>query len=160
MSRIRTILIRIRILLFTLIRIRTRLFDTDPDPYCFEELMYIKQYTFYLFIHLNVIFLVSRSARTQQAGTHFFPFQLIFMCSLEKDADADPRTLGNESRKMIRIRTYPDPQHCFPILRAKHSAQIYRRVGGRLGEKIQDKGILANFHLNPPSQHQLWLSVG
>jgi hypothetical protein len=48
--RIQTLLIRIRILLFTLIRIqifnliRIRPFDTDPDPYRFKEVMYLKQY--------------------------------------------------------------------------------------------------------------------
>ncbi len=57
MLRIQTLLIRIRILLFTLIRIRIllsdliriRLFDTDPDPYCFKDVMYLKQYFLYIF---------------------------------------------------------------------------------------------------------------
>ncbi len=29
---------------FNLIRIRSRPFDTDPDPYHFKEVMYLKQY--------------------------------------------------------------------------------------------------------------------
>jgi hypothetical protein len=58
--RIQTILIRIRILLFTLIRIqillltliriRIRLFDTDLDPSCFKEAMYLKRYFLYVLI--------------------------------------------------------------------------------------------------------------
>jgi hypothetical protein len=65
----------IRIRLSTLIR--TFLFDTyldptfyvetDPDPYRFKEIMYLKRYR-KLFIHLNLIFLVSRTARSQTAG--------------------------------------------------------------------------------------------
>jgi hypothetical protein len=43
------ILTQIRILLFILIWIRTRLFDTDPDPYRFNEVMYLKQYFLYIF---------------------------------------------------------------------------------------------------------------
>ncbi len=39
MLRIQTLLIRIQILLW--VRIRIRLFDTDPDPYCFKEVMYL-----------------------------------------------------------------------------------------------------------------------
>jgi hypothetical protein len=35
--RIQTILIGIRILLFSLMRIQIRLFDTDPDPYRFKD---------------------------------------------------------------------------------------------------------------------------
>ncbi len=55
---IQTLLIRIRILLFTLTRIRImlfnlmrmriRLFDTDPYPYRFKEVMYLKQYFLYI----------------------------------------------------------------------------------------------------------------
>ncbi len=89
--RIQTLLIRIRIMLFTLIRIRIwillfsliriRLFYTDPDPYRFKKAMYLKQYPTY-FIHLSVIFFVNRLT------------------------DPDPRTLGNGSGSgvMIRIR--------------------------------------------------------
>jgi hypothetical protein len=57
--RIQTLLIRIRILLFTmilirillfnLIRIRIRLFDMVPDPYHFKKLIYLKQYFLYIF---------------------------------------------------------------------------------------------------------------
>jgi hypothetical protein len=55
--RIQTLLIRIRIMLFTLIRIRILLFnlirirpfDTDPDPYRFKEVMYLKQYFLHTF---------------------------------------------------------------------------------------------------------------
>jgi hypothetical protein len=54
------ILIWIRIMLFYLIRIR--MFDTDPDPYHFKEVMYLKRY--FVYIHLYLIFLVSRSNRT------------------------------------------------------------------------------------------------
>ncbi len=50
--------IRIRILRFNLILIRIRLFHTDLDP----EVMHLKTV---LFIHLNLIFLVHRSNRTQ-----------------------------------------------------------------------------------------------
>jgi hypothetical protein len=54
--RIQTLLIRIQIMLFTLIRIRIllfnliwlQLFDTDPDPYHFKEVMYVKQYFLYI----------------------------------------------------------------------------------------------------------------
>jgi hypothetical protein len=42
---IQTLLIQIRILLFQFDRIR--LFDTDPDPYRFKEVMYLKWYFFY-----------------------------------------------------------------------------------------------------------------
>jgi hypothetical protein len=45
--RIQTPVIRIR--LFNLKRIRIRLFDTDPDPYYFKEVMYLKQYFLYIF---------------------------------------------------------------------------------------------------------------
>jgi hypothetical protein len=38
--------IRIRILLFNLIRVRIQLFDTDPDPYRFKEVMYLKKYLY------------------------------------------------------------------------------------------------------------------
>ncbi len=55
----------IRILLFNLIRIEIQLFDTDPDPYRFKEVMYLKTV---LCINLNLIFLVSRSNRTQPKG--------------------------------------------------------------------------------------------
>jgi hypothetical protein len=60
--RIQTLLIQFRILLFILIRIRRilllnfiriqiRLFNTDPvpDPYCFNEVMYQKQFFFYIY---------------------------------------------------------------------------------------------------------------
>ncbi len=59
--RIQTLLIRIRILLFTLIRIRILLFNliririrpfdtnTDPDPCRFKEVMYLKQYFLHIF---------------------------------------------------------------------------------------------------------------
>ncbi len=47
--RFKTLLTRIRILLFTLIRSRIRLFDTDPDPCHFKEVMYLKQYFLYIF---------------------------------------------------------------------------------------------------------------
>jgi hypothetical protein len=40
------ILIRIRILIFTLIRIR--LFDMDPYPYSFKEVMCLKRYFLYI----------------------------------------------------------------------------------------------------------------
>jgi hypothetical protein len=46
-------LIRIPIRFFTLKRIRIRLLDMEPDPYCFQELMYLKRY---FFINLNLIF--------------------------------------------------------------------------------------------------------
>jgi hypothetical protein len=36
-------LIRIRILFFNLIRIRIQLFDKDPDPYCYKQIMYLKR---------------------------------------------------------------------------------------------------------------------
>jgi hypothetical protein len=62
-SRIQTILIQIRILIFTVIQIRIRLSDTVPGPYCSEEVMYLPKTV--LFMHLYLIFLVSRSARTQ-----------------------------------------------------------------------------------------------
>jgi hypothetical protein len=39
-------LIPIWVLLFSLIRIRIQMFDTDPDPYRFKEVMYLK-HTFY-----------------------------------------------------------------------------------------------------------------
>jgi hypothetical protein len=53
-------------LLFDLIRSRIRLFgtDPDPDPCRFKEVMYQKQY----FLHLYLIFLVSRSKRAQPKG--------------------------------------------------------------------------------------------
>ncbi len=47
--RIQTLLIRIRSLFFNLIRIRIQLFDTVPDPYRFEEVMYLKPYFWYIF---------------------------------------------------------------------------------------------------------------
>jgi hypothetical protein len=40
-------------------------FYADPDPYHFEEAMYLKQY---FLIHPNLIFLVSRPNRTQPEG--------------------------------------------------------------------------------------------
>ncbi len=52
LMRIRILLfafIRIRILFFNLIRIRIWLFDKDPDPYRFKEVMYFNKV---LFIHL------------------------------------------------------------------------------------------------------------
>ncbi len=48
MLRIQTLLIRI--LLFSLIQIRIQLFDPDPDPYHFKEVMYLKQYFLYTLI--------------------------------------------------------------------------------------------------------------
>jgi hypothetical protein len=41
--------IRIWILLFNLIRIRILLFCTDPDPYRFKEVMYLKPYFLHIF---------------------------------------------------------------------------------------------------------------
>ncbi len=56
--RIQTLFIRIRILLYNLIRIWIKLFnltriwirqfDPDPDPYRFKEVMYLKQYFYYI----------------------------------------------------------------------------------------------------------------
>jgi hypothetical protein len=68
--RIQTLLRRIRILLFTLTRIRIRLFDTDPDPCCFKEVLYLKQYYLFLYIFtwFYLIFLVIRSNRTHTKG--------------------------------------------------------------------------------------------
>jgi hypothetical protein len=84
MLRIHTLLIRIRnlvftlipmpiqtqILLFNLIRIQIRLFDTDldPNPYHFKLGNVPKTV---LFIHLYLIFLVNRSNRTQPEGMLF-----------------------------------------------------------------------------------------
>ncbi len=72
--RIQTLLIQIRILLFTLIRIRIpvfnliwiriRLFDIDLDLCRFQEVMYLKQY----FLHPKSIFLVSRSKLDRPTG--------------------------------------------------------------------------------------------
>ncbi len=45
--RIQTLLIRIRILLFKLTQIWIRLFDTDPNPYHFKEVMYLKKVKWY-----------------------------------------------------------------------------------------------------------------
>ncbi len=55
-NEVMTLLIRIRILLFTLIQIRIllfnliriRLFDPDPYPYHFKRVMYLKQYFLYI----------------------------------------------------------------------------------------------------------------
>jgi hypothetical protein len=57
--RIQTLLIRIWIMLFTLIRIRIwillfsliriRLFYTGPDPYRFKKVMHLKQYPTYFY---------------------------------------------------------------------------------------------------------------
>jgi hypothetical protein len=52
--RIQTHLIRIRILLFTLIRIRIRLFDTDPKPCHFKEVMNLKRYFLYIFTSFSL----------------------------------------------------------------------------------------------------------
>ncbi len=66
-------------------------FDTDPDPtvwYWSESLSLPFQRgnvtKTVLFIHLKLIFLVSRSTRTQPGGSLLnFPFQLILLCSLD-----------------------------------------------------------------------------
>ncbi len=111
--RIQTILIRIRILLITLIWIRIQLLMyPDPDPtawYGSGSLPFQRRNVpkTVLFIHLNLIFLVSRSARTQPEGTRCKPFP-------STDPDPGLRTLRNWSEKMIWIRTDPDTQHWFP----------------------------------------------
>ncbi len=51
---------------FNLIWVRIRLFDMDPDLCCFKEVMYLLKTV--LFIHLYLIFLFSRSNRTQPEG--------------------------------------------------------------------------------------------
>jgi hypothetical protein len=92
--RIQTLLIRIQILLFTLIliqillfnfiRIQIQLFDRFRS-FLFQRGNVPKTV---LFIHLHLIFLVSRFNRTQPKGIPVptllnFPFQLIFLCLLE-----------------------------------------------------------------------------
>jgi hypothetical protein len=61
--RIQNILIRIRILLllwydpdltFHLIQIQILLVDTDPDPYNFKEVMYLKRYFLYTLTWLSL----------------------------------------------------------------------------------------------------------
>ncbi len=73
--------IRVQILLFTLIPIRIllfnlfwiQLFDSNPDPYCSKEVMYLKQY----FLYIYLIFIVSRSkGRNQKAYRYFVKFSL------------------------------------------------------------------------------------
>ncbi len=44
-------------------------FGPDPDPYCFKEICNVPKTI--LFIHLNLIFLVSRSTRAQPEGILF-----------------------------------------------------------------------------------------
>ncbi len=96
--RIQTLLIRIRILLFTLIRIwilffnlipiRIWLFDPDPNPYRFEEVvMYLKRYFLYIFTWF--ILSVGPAGPTQKA----------FFVNVSL-----PVNFGVLSRKMIRIQ--------------------------------------------------------
>ncbi len=70
--RIQTLLIRIRILLSNLIRIRIQLFDTDPDPYRFKEVMYLKQYFLYIFTSFSLT--IGPTGPTQKV--FFFQFSL------------------------------------------------------------------------------------
>ncbi len=70
-------LIPIRILFFNLIRIWIWLFDTDPDPYHFKEVMNLKQY----FLYILTCFSLSVGP-TRHTLLNFL-FQLILLYSLE-----------------------------------------------------------------------------
>ncbi len=74
-------LIAIRILLFSLIRIRVRLFDTDTDPYLIKEVMYLKQYFF--IYPLDFTCQQGQQDPTRKHTLLNFPFQLILLCTLE-----------------------------------------------------------------------------
>jgi hypothetical protein len=99
------------------------LFDTDPavdpvpDPYCFKEVMYLKQYFLHRYILTLFSLSVGQTGPNQKAYCTLlnFPFQFILLCSLAwlmdpdlKHPDPDPG-----SWKMIRILTDPDPQHWY-----------------------------------------------
>ncbi len=76
--------LRIQILLtgINLIQIRIQLFETDldqdQDPYCFKEVMYLKQYFLYIFTWFSLSL-----GPTRRHTLLNFPFQLILLCSLE-----------------------------------------------------------------------------
>jgi hypothetical protein len=103
---IQTLLIRIRILLFKLIRIQIRLFDTDPDPYCFKEVMYLKQYFLYIFTLFS--FSVGPKGPNQKAYFVKFCHPVNFVVLIRVAYGSGSYILGNGSR----IRIHPDPQHC------------------------------------------------
>jgi hypothetical protein len=97
--RIQTLLIQIR--LFTLIRIRIlTIFQRGNEPKTV------------FFIHLNLIFLVSRPNRTQTKG-YFVKFSLPvnFVLLIRVAYGSGSLTPGNGSWEMIQILTDSDPQH-------------------------------------------------
>jgi hypothetical protein len=70
----------------------------------FKEVMYL--YRIVLFIHLNFIFLVGRSTRTQPADilvTFSLTYKFVVLIRKVYGTDLDQRTLGNGSRKIIQI---------------------------------------------------------
>jgi hypothetical protein len=94
---------RIRILLSNLIRIRIRQFCTDPDPYNFKEVMYLKQY---------FTFLLDFPCQYVQQDPHKkysllnSPFQLILLSSFRVTFGSGSSTLGERIRIM---KDYTDP---------------------------------------------------
>jgi hypothetical protein len=88
--RIQTLLIQIRTLLFTLIQIRTQLFTLiqiqillfnliqirirlfNPDPYCCEEVMHLKQY----FLYIVTLFSLSVGPTGLNQKAYFVKFSL------------------------------------------------------------------------------------
>ncbi len=121
--RIPSLLIRIRILLFTLIwirilisnLIRIRLFDPDPDPYRFKEVMYLNRYFLYIFTWFSLS--VGPAGPTQKV--FFVKFSLpVNLCvhqsslwirilnTLGTDPDPDPEKWYGSLRIRIRNTDY------------------------------------------------------
>ncbi len=71
---------------------RIRMFDTDPDPYGFKEVMYLKQYFLYIFTW----FFLSEGPTGPRQKVFFVKFSLPanFVVPLEKLVDPDPTHPG------------------------------------------------------------------
>jgi hypothetical protein len=89
----------------------------DPDPYRFEEVMYLKQYFLYILTWFSLS--VGPTGPNQKAYlVKFFlsvNFFVLIRVAYGPDPDPDPRTPGNGSRirilEIIRILPDPDPQN-------------------------------------------------
>ncbi len=57
-------------------------FYTDPDPYRFKEVMYLKRYFLYLFL-ISLVMSIGPTGPTKPYSLLNFPVQLILLCSLE-----------------------------------------------------------------------------
>ncbi len=104
-------LVRIRILLFNLIRIRIRLFDTDPDPYHFKDVMYLKWYFSYIFIWFSLS--VGPTGPTKKVFFVKFslPVNFVVLNRVAYGSGSGSQPPGEQILvRILNIDTDPDPQ--------------------------------------------------